>query len=403
MQRGKLFVISIFCGILILFSMASLILPHKDYSAAENRSLADRPELSLPEIRDGSFQESYEEYLSDQMLWRDGWVRLASVLEHAAGRLDINGVYVGQDGYLLERYEVSDFDQDQMDENITYLSGFLNRMTELYGKENVTCMMVPSKTDVLSNRMPRFAKAGTAGADGIRLLSDELQDPDILLDPGEALAEHREEYIYYRTDHHWTTLGAYYAYRAWAEKTGRHVRPLDEYTRETVFHDFYGSTYNKLPLSVPRDTVELFHSPAEKGITVDIDRGEIVSDTPYFAKKAENAFRRYDVFFSKNAAQITVQTEAKTGRKLLLVKDSFANCFAPFLLESFDEIVMVDCRYIKRSVGDVITDNEGITDVLVLYNTERFLQETSLRPLDAGSVKDTMEEFNADDFFDELQ
>lgn len=402
MHRGKIVVISLFCGMLGLISAASLILPDRKYSAAENRALTARPEWSAEDLYEGIFQESYEEYLCDQMIWRDGWVKFAAGLERAVGRMDVNGVYAGRDGYLLERYSEADFDRDQMEENISYLSGFLDQMVRDYGKEHVTCLMVPSKADALPNQLPPFACSGTAGADGVRMLTEQLQNPDVLFDLREVFPAHRKEYIYYRTDHHWTTLGAYYAYCAWAEKTGRDARPAAEYTREEVSRDFYGSTYHKLPLSVPRDTVELFRSPAEEGVRVDINQGETVSDSPYFMEEAEHAFRCYDVFFSKNAGLITIQTKAKTGRKLLLVKDSFANCFVPFLLGDFDEIVMIDCRYSKRRVGEITAEFKGITDVMALYNTEQFLQETSLRMLDARKVGDTMEEFDAEDFLEGL-
>lgn len=398
MQKIKITGIAAFCLTLVGCFALSCISPQKEYSQAENRALETKPEISLSDIRSGDYQSHYEKYLNDQIFLRDAWVKLAVTMERLIGKQDINNVYIGKDGCLIEKYKESDFNQAQIEENIGILSGFLNDAVRRYGKNNVSCMMLPSKADALPDKLPAYA--GTYDkADTVLALEGRLDEPGILLSVDKVLRQHQDEYIFYRTDHHWTTLGAYYAYCAWADLTGHSAKPIGAYRRETVFKDFYGTTYQKAPMDVPMDSVELFHGKGETGIRVIEDDGDIVSDSFYFMEEASRGFNRYNVFFSKNTAKIQVHTKAGTGRRLLLVKDSFANCFVPFLAEDYDEILMVDCRYSKGSIRSVMEEHGKITDVLVMYNLEKFMQETNLNSLEEGA--ETMEEFNMDDFFGE--
>ncbi len=389
--------IALFCTVLAAGFFSTWLLPQKEYSKMENRALETRPDGSISEILSGEFQEHYEKYLNDQMCFRDQWVSMAVGLEYLFGKRDINGVYIGRDGYLIEKYEESGFEDAQIAENVKTLSGFLNDAVKQFGKQRVSCLMLPAKETALPKKLPHFApQTGRKETDTIASLRRGLEEPDLLLDMANVLKKHQDEYIYYRTDHHWTPLGAYYAYCAWAEQTGHTAHPIGDYSRETVFTDFYGTTYNKVHLPVPMDHVELFGHPNQEGVSVVLDGGEIRSSSFYFRDAALEGFNRYNLFFSKNTAQIEIKTNAHTGRALLVVKDSFANCFVPFLAGDYDKIVMVDFRYGKNDIYDILKMHEEITDVLVMYNVRKFMQDTNLKALDKKS--DTMEEFRMEDF-----
>lgn len=398
MRKIKIVGIAMFCIMLAFFSGASLVLPQREYSEKENRLLEEKPKLSWQSIGSGEYQEHYEKYLNDQMFLRDSWVKMAVRMEEIMGKHDINGVYIGSDGYLLEKYEESSFDAEQVQDNITRLSLFLNEAAETYGEQKVVCMMLPSKANALPDKLPVYADVNQE-KDTISAIKKQLDHPDMLLDLSRELQDHQNEYIYYRTDHHWTTLGAYYGYSAWATLTDRRLIYVPRYDRETVFEDFYGTTYNKAPVNVAGDVVELFHIPGEKGVRVDMDDGDVVSDSFYFLDEASKGFNRYNVFFSKNTFKIVVNTKAKKNRTLLLVKDSFANCFVPFLANDFKQIIMIDYRYGKENIHDIMAEYDTITDVLVMYNVEKFMQDSNLHALDKKS--DTIEEFNEEDFFAE--
>ena len=168
-----------------------------------------------------------------------------------------------------------------------------------------------------------------------------------------------------------------------------------------VFDDFYGTTYNKVHVNVPKDQVTLFKNASQEAVHVNMDDGDVEADTLYFPKEAKEGFNRYNVFLSKNTFQIEITTKAKTGKTLLLIKDSFANCFVPFLTENYDRIILIDYRYGKLPIGQILDKYEDITEVLVMFNTEKFMQNTKLAGLaNAEKKKQTLEEFNPDDFLE---
>ena len=400
MRKLKIFIIVEFCFILFSSLAAALLSSDKEFSDMENRELAQKPVFSGKLFLDGRYQGSYEEWLNDQFFWRDGWSFAAANLQAAFGKKDINGVYLGKNGCLLEKYKETDFEQEQVKENIRYLSDFLNYAVKHYGKSRVHCMMLPSKAEALPDSLPVFAESFNTG-EVLKGLRESLDNPDVLLNTEDILKKHQKEYIYYRTDHHWTTLGAYYAWIQFAEAAGLPVEGLEYYQREIVFTEFYGTTYNKAHIRVAPDSVELFHNLGEKGIHVDMDDGELVAGSVYFPEEAEKGFNKYNIFFSKNTFKIVVTTQAGTGKSLLLIKDSFANCFVPFLTEDYDQIIMVDYRYGKVPVKDIMEQYKDITDVLVMFNTEKFMQNTKLNRLaDIGKDRTGMEKFNLEDFME---
>ena len=182
------------------------------------------------------------------------------------------------------------------------------------------------------------------------------------------------------------------------QKMGAKAQPLEAYRRETVYRDFYGTTYNKVHVKVPADEVEVFHSKGEDSVQVNMDEGEKKAETLYFPEKAEEGFNRYDLFLSGNTFQIEITTGAHTGKTLLLVKDSFANCFVPFLTQDYDRIILIDYRYGKTAVG-TLRSRYDVTDVMVLFNVDKFMKHTKLAKLaETKKRKQTLKEFNPEDF-----
>ena len=368
----------IFCFLVFVGTIISVFKPQAEYSEKEKRILETRPELDLESFLDGDFQQTYENYLNDQFFARDLWVKLSVNTEILLGKKDINGVYIGKDGYLLEKYEDSDFDADLLEENIYILSDFLNYMEEEYGKKHVTCMMVPSKATIMEKKLPKYA-APYSESKIIRALKEELETPANLIDLSKVLKKHSDEEIFYRTDHHWTSLGAYYAYTEWAKKTKHKVKEKKDFSIETAFEDFYGTTYNKVQCKVKPDKIELWKT--KKSLKVDIDDGKKKKkfDTIYFPEEAKKSDDDYSVFFSGNTKQIVIDVKGNhTGKTLLVIKDSFANSFVPFLLDDYDRIIMLDLRYRKDSIFSVFEEYPDISDILVLNNVEKFAEDVHL-------------------------
>ena len=189
----------------------------------------------------------------------------------------------------------------------------------------------------------------------------------------DILSKHNGEYIYYKTDHHFTSLGAYYCYCAWMQSQGKAVQPLSAWQSQVLCDNFRGTTYNKVNYPfAPYDTVTAYYKTLKH--TVSYNGGDYVTDSIY-ERKYLSGKDQYAVFFNSNQST-TVVTGSGEG-KLLIIKDSYANCFAQFVVDDYAETHLIDLRFFKGSVTDYIKSN-GITQVLVLYNIPNFAQDTAI-------------------------
>ncbi|MDD7403574.1 MAG: DHHW family protein [Butyribacter sp.] len=398
----KYLVTGMFIVLLSVVTIWSFVVPQRKYSDLENRNLQQFPKVSVKSVLNGNFQEKYETALADQIFLRDNWVDIYAKLEQFIGKKEINDVYLGKDGYLIEKYEEQDFDKKLEEENIKQLSNFLNVTSQQFGKEHVSCMFVPSKINVLDNKMSVQDKEYDGGK-VVEQIQQQVDDKSRVINLENILKKHNDEYIYYRTDHHWTTLGAYYGYCAYENMNNRKVAPLKDYKREVVFDDFYGTTYNKAHTFVKPDEVEIFHTDYEN-VKINMNNDEIKSDTFYFKDVAQKSFDRYQLFFSKNTGKIEIQTSAKNDKTLLVIKDSYANCFVPFLAGEYSKIIMIDCRYTRLKMKTILREYQEVSDILVLFNIEKFRKDTHLTSLkltkeDLKKEEETQEE---DDIFGDL-
>jgi hypothetical protein len=381
----------VFLAVIAVFTIVSLVKPQSDFSEAENRALQERPEFDVDDFLQGDYQEEYEEYLSDQMAGRELFVKVKTQLHIWMGKKDINGVYLGKDSYLIEKYAMSDFDEEQIDDNVWYLSEYLREMQSRYTEAYVQCLFVPSKDTVLASLLPEYAVPFDSS-----FVADEVKealafDADggeesggNILDLTGALSGHSDEYIYYRTDHHWTTLGAYYAYCAYKEMRGEQPTPLEQYTIREVAQDFYGTTYDKIQKCETADTICKFELNGEDAaVQVSFDDGAMEWESCY-DESFLSAKDKYSYFFGGNTAKIRITTGAGNGKCLLLLKDSYSNSFVEFLLPDYEYIYMIDLRYTQEDIYtlmDEIDAEHAISDVLVMYNTEKFMQDSNLDAL----------------------
>ena len=194
-KNGKKEAVCCLVFLLALYGMwaADALRPDRLYSDWEKRLLAQRPVLKAEDVLSGSYTAAYEEWLTDQFPARDRWIGLKTRCELLLGKKEINGILIGKDGYLFsESVRTADWDRLEA------------QMAEQFGKEAVSRIHVPAAGAVLTDRLPRGVSF-SGRQDAV----------------WQNLVLHREEAIYYRTDHHWTMLGAYYAYEAWAEERDR--------------------------------------------------------------------------------------------------------------------------------------------------------------------------------------
>ena len=340
----------------------------RTYSPVEKRELQTRPEISITKVLDGRFQKKYESYLRDQFPGRDHWVSFQTDMELFMGKNEIHNVYIGKNHYLLEHYTEKEFDPQQISKNLQALEKFVGKAKQ---NADVHVMMVPTKSWVVREKLPAFAPHYKEQK-FYDALQQKLEKEDVLISVEPVLDAHKEEEIYYRTDHHWTTLGAWYAYEQYTKAVGGDLqRAQGKKKFRCISKDFYGTTYAKINYARQADKIEIYE-PADK-LRVVYNMGEKKTKTLYdvsFLKTAD----QYSVFTGGNQAVLEITGGIKNGKTLLLIKDSFANSILPFLAEDYEKLVVVDLRQLNVS-GDRLLEMFSPTDILILYNSAQFAQD----------------------------
>ena len=340
-MRSK--IISILFGLLIAAGTLALVLvPDKYYSESEKRTLKQFPEVSWKNIRSGKFGDDFEGYLEDQFPLRDSWVTLKTFAERASGKKENNGVYFAKDDYLIEVH--TGFQAKQTTANVNAI----NMLQETLKEKDIPLqvMLVPTAGHILRDKLPAYAPS----ADQQKVIEFAEQLGVSTLDITDTLLQHKDEYIFYKTDHHWTSLGAYYAYAAWMEARGKTAEPLSAWQKEVLSTNFHGTTYAKVndPF-IPYDEIDAYYK-AEKH-EVNYNNGDYITDSIY-ERKYLSGSDQYATFLNSNQATTVVQGGG--SGKLLILKDSYANCFAQFLIDDFEETHLIDLRFFMSSVKKYI-------------------------------------------------
>lgn len=373
---------SLFFAVFVFFWVGlvvwNLLTPEKVFSANENRYLAELPEFSLKDFVSGKYMEDMDDYINDQFVLRDQWISVKVSVERLLQKKEIHSVFFAGDDYLIEHHKESDVKESLVKKNSEVLKAFVELCKSQIGTDRIKVMLVPTSSEILNDKLPLFA-SGTL-YDQLHFLEkmkEELGE-GILLPVEETLQSHREEYIYYRTDHHWTSLGAYYAYTLWAESMDFHPRLEAEFEKVLAADDFYGTLHSKVNTKVRPDDIYLYQLKDQMDYKVTYDM-ESSSSSLYDESKLEGK-DKYSVFMGGNHALVEVETSNETGRKLLVLKDSFAHSFVPFALNHYDTTYMVDLRYYNGNLSEFM-EEKGITDVLVLYNVMGFVKDTDIEKL----------------------
>lgn len=358
------------------FILWNLITPPRIFSENENRYLADFPEFSFDKFINGDYMKEMDEYINDQFVIRDRWIRIKTMMERAIGKQEINSVYFAKEGYLIERHNDGEVSEELAEQNREYLSEFTRKYVARLGKDHVKVMLVPTASEILTDKLPPFATGYNQNAYVTKLITFLTEDS--FVDIRDILMEHKDEYIYYRTDHHWTALGAFYAYDKWVKEA--EFTPIDKekFTITLASDQFYGTMHSRVNTNVKPDSIYLYELKKDMNyqLTYNLEKK---TDSLYDLKKLEGK-DKYSVYMGGNNALVEVQTNLRNGRKLLVIKDSFAHSFVPYAVNHYEETHMIDLRYFNGGLEAYIKANE-ITDVLVLYNVMGFIKDINLGKL----------------------
>ena len=375
-KQYSIFITALFCLFTFGFGIALILSPSRDFSDQENRFLAQFKAPTLDTLRSGKFMESFEDYVTDQFPLRDQWIQLKAYSERALGKQEYNKVYFGGNGALFAQFQAPAGDE------LEQKAGYVNKLGANLDVP-VYFSLVPDKSFVLASLLPPNAPNvddGSTIEQAMGLCGDRVTFVDLR----NALAGWND---FYRTDHHWTTLGAQHAWEALRAGMGLTGQAGDtdglsyqglSYTQ--VSDSFYGTTYSSSGAAwvEPDSIYTVIPEGGTRGRTT-VDRypeGVAIPGGLYYPEKLE-VKDKYAYFLGGNQPLCVIKNPDAENGRLLVIRDSYADCLAPFLSEAFQEVHLFDLRYNNTSLKKYVADN-GIDQVLVLYSAANFSTDQNL-------------------------
>ncbi len=387
-------------GFIYVMAILFWVLPDSDFSAQENRALATAPEVSAENFFSGGLTEQVSDYMADQFPFRDFFVGMKAFSETVQLKGQNNGVIFGSDGYLTARADYPN--EDVLKTNLDAAAAFQKSMEE----QDIPCTaaFVGRKQDVCDRYLPSVY--GSYYSDRIWGILDDIAASDglsylNLRDPLRSRAADGEA-VYYKTDHHWTTLGAYYAYAQVMESLGGAPLALGAFTVEEASDDFYGTTWSASGVKwADPDTIAYYHYEEDDAFTMAIqdstmqfkdyagctyeerDGKQYAVFDGFYVREFLEEKDQYASFLGGNFGYTHITKKGDEDRQTLLVlKDSFAHSMVPFLAQHYD-LILIDLRYYKASMLQFCQEND-IDQVLMLYNMETLTEGDYLKVLRAG-------------------
>lgn len=379
---NTVFLIAVFLTILVGTAVLSAVTPRQDISQLEKRRLADPPELTWHSLASGSFASGLQDYAQDHIVWRDQWIDLFSFIETSLFRKrEINGIVLGKDGWMFaENFELSDKDRNQFERNLADAERFAER----YG-DRVTLLLVPPAEMIYPDKLPADAPQRDLNSlydEVCQRLSGRCQVEDVR----EAFRLARENVpLYYKTDHHWTADGAYLAYSLFCDQKGYQPFSLQDHTRVDI-PDFLGSHYSLSRWArAEGETLSYYETDSIMTVMKVLNENDYApeSEQPLVNEETLGTWDKYGAFLDGNHGYVEI-TGKGTG-SILLVKDSYANCFVPYLTDNYARIGCVDFRTFSYGLDTTIASRE-YEDILLLYGLNSFIEDTGLARLNRPSI-----------------
>ena len=373
----KNFYKKIMIGLFALFMLTMPVLTlvflspeKKPFSENENRYLAEFPGFSFDDYLDESFMEDFDEWLSDRFVWREEWIRLKNKAEQIAGKTEINGVFI-EDDMMMQIW--NGYDEALLEKNITAINNFVAGHPDIPSY----FMLVPNAQEIYSDALPAFAEVGDQ-KEFIDMFYGLLEGFAGTVDAYSALEKNKDYYIYYRTDHHWTSYGAYLGYSAAGAQLGYSPIDVSNFTIEHASYDFRGTLFSKtLDYGVTPDIIDYYNltenEPDVKvyvydrynSATEQVDYNEY--DSMYF-REFLDVKDKYSSFLGQNSPIVTIESkDAKSDSSILVIKDSYAHSLVPFLAKEYSKVTMLDLRYINVDFQTFISLAD-YDQILFLYN-----------------------------------
>lgn len=404
----------IFFALLIVVGASFYLIPNKPaVSDKENRNLAPRPEFSEEALLSGQYASDYETYFSDNFPFREQLIDAANRIKEfkgTGGEDDFQFVVVDgddnaavteeeeeqteeeesteQDEEILEEERQDRFLDDGIKKNGVFICGD-TALTKVYQVKSVVQAYTKTINDFAAAHPNINTYCGVIPIASAYYLPEKYQNENTdqkkmidnvygmlnsnvkTIDIYSNLKKHDDEYIYFRTDHHWTATGAYYAYQQFMREQGEEVTDINDLNIFTTYDRFLGTLYNKVggnqAMRNNPDKVVVYDLPVKSEAKYWTSKKGGYYIKPLFAKNI-NSFNKYLAFTYGDHGFIQIDTETKNGKSILIVKDSFGNAFSPFLTMNYEHVYILDPRYPARPRVSAFIEENGVDDVLFLTN-----------------------------------
>lgn len=363
-KRSEYFFV-IICGALLIALGAILVFsPVKSFSEKENRYLSGLPSFRLHTFLDGEFLDELSDFCTDQFPFRKYLTDLKAKCEIGLGKRENNGVFIAE-STLVDLHEYESF--EALDRNLAALGGFADSVDQ----NRLTLLCAPRAADVNADILP-YDPSFSQNELYSRISALDIHSPDILTPLKSAQSTSGQ--AWYRTDHHFTTRGAYIAYRTLMESWNIDAYDTDFFDIDPASHSFLGTTYSKSGITdYTPDSIYLYRYGGDEEFTLEyVNEGRIMQGFYDFDKL--DTKDKYAVFLGGNFAHVRIHQGDSTRPKLLLIKDSFANSVIPFLALHFD-IDVIDPRYLTAPLDNTVDPNE-YDKILILCGSDTLATDT---------------------------
>ena len=359
-------------ALLAVMAIGQVFTAGRGFSKMENRYLESKPEANWESVSSGAWMQQLETYLADHVPARDEWVQLKNTTLRMTGRKQIGQVVFTEDERMIQ---VQDVSLDQLKKNVQFLTEFAESLPE---EVQMNFLLAPTAGWIYREQLPLETQTYDP-EEALRIVLEGLSEKARLTVPYDLLCQHKEEAIYFKSDHHWTMRGAAYAFQMLAEDMELETRDPFSYKVVISEQPFLGSVYSQAPIfDYEGEEFEIFQVPGLKAQWDTGTQSGVVLDEERLLEKDQ-----YAAFLGGIYGLVRIENEnARSNEKLLILKDSYANIVVPFLIEEYREIVMVDLRYLNAGAKNLVAQ-EDADQILAIYNMDFLCTDRSFAWLGA--------------------
>lgn len=367
----KIFQIVAFFLIPSIFLTGSFVSPDRELSEKENRSLTQLPNLTASSVFSGDYMTQFEQYMSDQIWGRDMFVSLKTFLNRTMGKNDQNGIYIGKDGWLFEK--PTKYDEKRLAKTTDAISNFSKNCKI----DNRMLVLVPNSTEIVYSKLPYQLSFDSQKKQIEKIYSTMSKDMSCIDVEQMMEKEENVEKLFYKNDHHWTSYAAKETFDLIA-KTWKLDTNEIKYQTYTLSDSFFGTLSSSIGIKEQPDVIQAIIPEKSAGTYIIQNSSQKTKSASMFDLSKLESSNQYEVFLGGNFSKLTITTTSKTENKLLIFKDSYANCMLPMMTPFFSKITVIDARFFSDDINNVVSDGD-FTHLMFLYNVNTFLEDTSLK------------------------